>query len=911
MVHLHIKTEYSLLSSAARIEDIPKAAAALGQTAAAITDSGVLYGAPQFFRAAQKCGIKPIIGLEMKGAGIVLLAKNAVGYKNLCIIASDERQKRNAVKGNGAGLIALSGGMNSEIMKLLADGAYNEAKRIVNEIAREFDAFYIEITNHSLPVESAILPLILKLSAETGCPLCASNDVYYTAKNDAETREMLLRIKTGTILTSKDSESLSSNEFYIKSEAEMLALFGEHPEAVYITDEIAEQCSFNFADLEGGIHLPAFPVPNGLSSARYLTALSERGAMKRYGESLTEDIKNRLAFELSVIDKMGFNDYFLIVWDFIKFAKSSGIPVGPGRGSGAGSLVAYSIGITGVDPIRYGLLFERFLNPERVSLPDFDIDFGDERRDEVKEYVKNRYGTDKTAGIITFGTLAAKNAVRDVVRIMGMPMSAGDYLSKRIPMNGKLSMFYQNGKCTETDPAIVKIITAASKIEGYPKNASTHAAGLVIADKPLTEYLPVISTAGALTTQFAMGDLEPLGLVKMDFLGLKTLTVIDDTVKAVRLRFPDFSEEHIKTDDKAVFEMLSRGETAGVFQFESEGITSLIMRMRPQNIEDIIAAVSLYRPGPMEKIPEYLENRKNPSKIKYLHPVLRDILKETYGVAIYQEQVMKIAREMAGFSYGRADLLRRAMSKKKLDIMEKEKSAFLDGAEANGVSRGIAETVFADIEKFAGYAFNKSHAAAYAYISYRTAFLKAHFPTEFFAAILTSVSYSTEKIVFYKNEMKKRGIRLLPPDIKRSERKFTAEGNNAVRFGLSAVKGIGDRAADEIVRIRSENSIDSFESFCKKTDLNKLSKKSLESLVLSGAFDIFGKARKQIMRYLPLYLDAAIEANYKNIAGQTDFFSMSKSKENPKNEEKTIPEYSKEELRNFEIEYCGITFDGS
>jgi DNA polymerase-3 subunit alpha len=908
MVHLHVKTEYSLLMSAARISDIPKRAAALGQTAAAITDAGVLFGAPQFFREAKNAGIKPILGLEMKGTGVVLLVKNAVGYKNICFIASDENQNRSVLKGRGKGLIGLSGGRNSVIYRLLTDGAFNEAKKAVFELKAETDEFYIEITNHGLPEESAVLPLVLKLSAETGCPLCASNDVYFTEKSDALTREMLLRIKTGTILSAKDSESLENDEYYIKSEDEMMTLFRDCPEAVRITDKIAEECTFDFDEISGGIHLPKFSVPKDIPPERYLTALAEKGAMKRYGDKLSDEIKERLSFELSVIHKMGFTDYFLIVWDFIKFAKSEGIPVGPGRGSGAGSLVAYSIGITGVDPIRHGLLFERFLNPERVSLPDFDIDFGDERRDEVREYVKNRYGADRTAGIITFGTLAAKNAVRDVVRILGMPVSAGDYLSKRISFGGKIAMFYQNGKCTETDPAIVKILEAAGKIEGYPKNASTHAAGVVISDKPLTEYLPVSFAGNNATTQFPMSDLEPLGLVKMDFLGLKTLTVIDDTVKAVKKRIPGFSEEQIPLDDKSVFLMFSRGETAGVFQFESEGITNLIRRIEPRNIEDLITAVSLYRPGPMDKIAEYLENRKNPKKIKYLHPLLRGILEETYGVAIYQEQVLKIAREMSGFTYGRADLLRRAMSKKKIAVMEAERAAFLDGAKQNGVSESVAATVYSDIEKFAGYAFNKSHAAAYAYISYRTAYLKTHFPAEFFAALLTSVSYSSEKIAFYKNEMKKQGIKILPPDITRSERKFTAESGSQIRFGLSAVKGIGDRAAEEIIKIRNENKIDSCESFCKNSDINIISRKALESLVLTGAFDVFGKPRRQLMRYLPLYLDAAVRINVRNIAGQTDFFSMSKKE--PQTEERNIPEFSKEEIKNFELQYCGITFDG-
>jgi DNA polymerase-3 subunit alpha len=909
MVHLHIKTEYSLLLSAARVADIPKRAAALGQTAAAITDAGVLYGGPQFFRAAKSAGIKPILGLEMKGAGVVLLCKNAVGYHNLCKIASDEKQNRSAVINQGNGLIGLSGGRNSEIYKLILDGSLNEAKKAVNELKSALDEFYIEIYSHNLPEEKAAMPLLLRLAADTNCPLCVTNDVYFTDRCDSETREILLRIKTGTILAAGDSESLPNDEFYIKSDDEMIALFPEYPEAIANTDKIAAACSFDFTEAAGGIHLPHFDVPKGLPAAKYLEALAEKGAVKRYGENLTTEIKERLAFEISVIDKMGFTDYFLIVWDFIKFAKMSGIPVGPGRGSGAGSLAAYCIGITNIDPIKYGLLFERFLNPERVSLPDFDIDFGDERRDEVKDYVAGRYGEDCTAGIITFGTLAAKNAVRDVVRVLGLPTHLGDYLSKKIPFGGKIAGFRrEGGGFTETDPVLIRILEAAERIEGYPKNASTHAAGVVIADKPLTSYIPVSFAYGAATTQFTMGELEPLGLVKMDFLGLKTLTVIDNAVRAIKKRFPDFSEDKINTDDKAVYDLYSRGETDGIFQFESEGITSLITRMRPRNLDDIISAVSLYRPGPMDKIAEFLENRKNPQKIKYLHPLLKPILDETYGVAIYQEQVMKIARVMAGFTYGRADLLRRAMSKKKLDIMEREKTAFIAGAKENGVSQNIAETVYADIEKFAGYAFNKSHAAAYAYISYQTAFLKTHFPTEFYAALLTSVSGDERKTALYNAEMKKRRIKLLPPDIIRSGIGFEADGSGFIRFGLSSIKGVGSRAAEEIIKARMNTSIASPEDFCKQIDLNLISRKTAESLVLAGAFDSFGKSRKQLMRYLPFYLDAAAESRYKNVAGQTDFFSLSADPK--KTDEKTIPEFTNEEIKNFNLFYCGITFDG-
>jgi DNA polymerase-3 subunit alpha len=909
MVHLHIKSEYSLLYSAARVADIPKAAASLNQTAVAITDKGVLYGGPQFFRAAKNAGVKPILGLEMKGSGGVLLCKNAEGYKNLCKIASDEKQNRSAVINQGAGLIGLSGGRGSEIYKLILDGSFNEAKEAVNEMKSALDEFYIEIFSHNLPEEKAALPLLVRLASDTNCPLCATNDVYFTERKDSETREILLRIKTGTILAAKDSESLPNDEFYIKSTEDITALLQGFPEAIDNTDKIAAACSFDFSEIEGGNHLPRFEVPKGLPAVQYLTALAEKGAIKRYGENLTDEIKERLAFEISVIDKMGFTDYFLIVWDFIKFAKAGGIPVGPGRGSGAGSLAAYCIGITNIDPIKYGLLFERFLNPERVSLPDFDIDFGDERRDEVKDYVTLRYGKDCTAGIITFGTLAAKNAVRDVVRVLGLPVNTGDYLSKKIAFGGKIANFRrEGGNFVETDPTLIRILETAEKIEGYPKNASTHAAGVVIADKPLTSYIPVSYAYGTATTQFTMGELEPLGLVKMDFLGLKTLTVIDNTVRAIKKRVPDFSEDKINTQDKAVFAAFSRGETDGIFQFESEGITNLVTRIRPRCLEDLIAAVSLYRPGPMDKIAEFLENRKNPQKIKYLHPLLRDILDETCGVAIYQEQVMKIARVMAGFTYGRADLLRRAMSKKKLDIMEREKAAFLEGAERNGVSKKVAETIYSDIEKFAGYAFNKSHAAAYAYISYQTAFLKTHYPTEFYAALLTSVSGDDRKTEIYYAEMKKRHIKLLPPDIIRSGVGFEAEESGVIRFGLSNIKGVGSRAAEGISALRSEHRIASPEDFCKQIDTNIISRKTVESLILAGAFDSFGKSRKQLMRYLPFYFDAAAESRYKNVAGQTDFFSIGADPK--KTDEKTIPEFSSEEMKNFANFYCGITFDG-
>jgi DNA polymerase-3 subunit alpha len=912
MVHLHIKSEYSLLTSAARVSDIPKKAAELSQSAVAITDTAALFCAPQFFRAAKSAGVKPILGLEMKSSGAVLLCKNETGFHNLCKIASDEKQNRAVISENGGGLIGLSGGRGSEVYSLILDGALNEAKKAVLEYKAALDDFYIEIFDHNLPEEKAALPLLLRLAADTDCELCATNDVFFTEKSDASTREILLRIKTGTILSSKDSGSLPNNEFYIKSTEEMTALFRDLPDAIKNTDKIAEACEFDFDALQGGIHLPRFEVPGGLPPEKYLSALAHKGAEKRYGDKLTPNIIERLRFELSVIEKMGFTDYFLIVWDFIKFAKQSGIPVGTGRGSGVGSAVAYCTGITNIDPIKYGLLFERSLNPERVSLPDFDVDFGDRRRFEVKEYLKNRYGEANVADIVTFGTLKAKSAIRDVVRIMGLPQNAGDYLCNKIPQQGTISIFKNENGWTETDPTLVRILEAAEKIEFYPKNQATHASGVIITDKPILDYMPVIKTSSLPLSQFPMNELEPLGLVKIDILGSKEQTIIDDTIISIRKTRPDFSDSVISAnlEDKATYDLLAAGQTAGIFQFESEGITKLLVKIRPKNLEDLLAAIALYRPGPMDKIPEYLENRKNPTRRKYLHPLLENILSETYGIAIYQEQAMKIAREMAGFSYGRADLLRRAMAKKNAAAMESEKAAFLEGAAQNGVPQDTALKVFGDIEKFAGYAFNKSHAAAYAYISYQTAFLKTHFPTEFYAALLTANNGSDKdkKAALYSFEMKKRRIRILPPDIMRSESGFAAEAQGLIRFGLCNIKGVGSRAADECIKIRSTHRITSAEEFCKHIDTNLISRKTVEALILSGAFDVFGVSRKQLMHYLPVYLDAANESRYRNISGQTDFFSLTGSPK--KAEDKKISEFSNEEIKHFEQEYCGITFDG-
>ena len=790
--HLHLHTEYSLLDGACRIEGLMQRVKALGQTAVAITDHGVMYGCVDFYKAAKKAGVKPIIGCEVYVATrtrfdkvnridgsnhLVLLCKNETGYKNLIKMVSagftegfynKPRVDHELLEEYHEGLICLSACLAGEIPQALLAGDYEKAKNLARYYEDLFGKgnYYIEIQDHGLDEQRTVLPLLVRLSRETGIPLVATNDAHYLEKEDSRMQHILICIQTNKTVNDDDVLEFGTDEFYVKSTEEMYELFSAWPEACENTNRIAEMCSFDF---EFGVtKLPYFVAPDGMDNKEYFVKLCRDGLLRRYGADVPEDIRARLDYEISIIDRMGYINYYLIVFDFINYAKSQGIPVGPGRGSGAGSLAAYCVGITNIDPIKYNLLFERFLNPERVSMPDFDIDFCYERRQEVIDYVIRKYGADHVAQIVTFGTMAARAAIRDVGRVLDMPYGTVDGIAKLVPMEPKmtltraLSISRELKARYDADPQVKELIDMSLKLEGMPRHASTHAAGVVITREAADEYVPLATNDGNPVTQFTMTTIEELGLLKMDFLGLRTLTVIDDAEKMIRKREPGFSMDAVPYDDQRVYAMLNAGETEGVFQMESGGMTQAVMGLQSKSLEDIIAIISLYRPGPMESIPTYIANRHNPGNVKYKTPQLEHILDVTNGCIVYQEQVMQICRELAGFSYGQADLVRRAMSKKKHDVMEKERQHFVHGntepghecagCVANGISETVANAIFDDMSSFASYAFNKAHAAAYAVVAYQTAYLKRHYPREFMAALLTSVLDNTGKVIEYTAE---------------------------------------------------------------------------------------------------------------------------------------------------------------
>lgn len=803
--HLHLHTEYSLLDGACRIEGLMQRVKALGQTAVAITDHGVMYGCVDFYKAAKKAGVKPIIGCEVYVATrtrfdkvnridgsnhLVLLCKNETGYKNLIKMVSagftegfynKPRVDHELLEEYHEGLICLSACLAGEIPQALLAGDYEKAKNLARYYEDLFGKgnYYIEIQDHGLDEQRTVLPLLVRLSRETGIPLVATNDAHYLEKEDSRMQHILICIQTNKTVNDDDVLEFGTDEFYVKSTDEMYELFSAWPEACENTNRIAEMCSFDF---EFGVtKLPYFVAPDGMDNKEYFVKLCRDGLLRRYGADVPEDIRVRLDYEISIIDRMGYINYYLIVFDFINYAKSQGIPVGPGRGSGAGSLAAYCVGITNIDPIKYNLLFERFLNPERVSMPDFDIDFCYERRQEVIDYVIRKYGADHVAQIVTFGTMAARAAIRDVGRVLDMPYGTVDGIAKLVPMEPKmtltkaLSISRELKARYDADPQVKELIDMSLKLEGMPRHASTHAAGVVITREAADEYVPLATNDGNPVTQFTMTTIEELGLLKMDFLGLRTLTVIDDAEKMIRKREPGFSMDAVPYDDQRVYAMLNAGETEGVFQMESGGMTQAVMGLQSKSLEDIIAIISLYRPGPMESIPTYIANRHNPGNVKYKTPQLEHILDVTNGCIVYQEQVMQICRELAGFSYGQADLVRRAMSKKKHDVMEKERQHFVHGntepghecagCVANGISEAVANAIFDDMSSFASYAFNKAHAAAYAVVAYQTAYLKRHYPREFMAALLTSVLDNTGKVIEYTAECQRMGIRVLPPGL--------------------------------------------------------------------------------------------------------------------------------------------------
>ena len=951
--HLHLHTEYSLLDGACRIEGLMQRVKALGQTAVAITDHGVMYGCVDFYKAAKKAGVKPIIGCEVYVATrtrfdkvnridgsnqLVLLCKNETGYKNLTKMVSvgftegfynKPRVDHELLEEYHEGLICLSACLAGEIPQALLAGDYEKAKNLARYYEDLFGKgnYYIEIQDHGLDEQRTVLPLLVRLSRETGIPLVATNDAHYLEKEDSRMQHILICIQTNKTVNDDDVLEFGTDEFYVKSTDEMYELFSAWPEACENTNRIAEMCSFDF---EFGVtKLPYFVAPDGMDNKEYFVKLCRDGLLRRYGADVPEDIRARLDYEISIIDRMGYINYYLIVFDFINYAKSQGIPVGPGRGSGAGSLAAYCVGITNIDPIKYNLLFERFLNPERVSMPDFDIDFCYERRQEVIDYVIRKYGADHVAQIVTFGTMAARAAIRDVGRVLDMPYGTVDGIAKLVPMEPKMTLTKALSIARElkarydADPQVKELIDMSLKLEGMPRHASTHAAGVVITREAADEYVPLATNDGNPVTQFTMTTIEELGLLKMDFLGLRTLTVIDDAEKMIRKREPGFSMDAVPYDDQRVYAMLNAGETEGVFQMESGGMTQAVMGLQSKSLEDIIAIISLYRPGPMESIPTYIANRHNPGNVKYKTPQLEHILDVTNGCIVYQEQVMQICRELAGFSYGQADLVRRAMSKKKHDVMEKERQHFVHGntepghecagCVANGISEAVANAIFDDMSSFASYAFNKAHAAAYAVVAYQTAYLKRHYPREFMAALLTSVLDNTGKVIEYTAECQRMGIRVLPPDINASDAGFTVEGKD-IRFGLLALKNVGRNLIATVVRERSGTPYRSLYDFCKRLHGTEINRRAVESMIKSGAFDNLEAKRRSMMDGVEGILKSVESEARRNLDGQIDLFgALDGEQESGRNVYK-LPdsgeEYPYDILLQMEKEVSGLYLSG-
>lgn len=951
--HLHVHTEYSLLDGACRIDRLFDHLKAMGQTACAITDHGVMYGCVAFFDAAKAAGIKPIIGCEVYVATrtrfdkvnridgnnhLILLCKNEMGYKNLIKMVSagftegfysKPRIDKDLLEQHHEGLICLSACLAGEIPQAILAGDYERAKQAALYYRDLFGEgnYYIELQDHGLEEDQVVLPQLIRLARETGIPMVATNDAHYITKEDAKMQSILLCIQTGKTIADADRMEFQTDEFYLKSTNEMYDLFAMVPEACENTNKIAEQCNFEFTF--GETKLPYFKAPDGMENQEYFEKLCWEGLERRYPGEVTDALKERLSYEINVVKTMGYTNYYLIVYDFINYAKSRDIPVGPGRGSGAGSLAAYCVGITDIDPIRYNLIFERFLNPERVSMPDFDVDFCYERRQEVIDYVNEKYGRDHVAQIVTFGTMAARAAVRDVGRVMGMTYQDVDRVAKLIPMELKMTL----KKALEVSPdlkvlydgdnQVHELIDTSLKVEGMPRHASTHAAGVVITREPATEYVPLSTNDGLPVTQFNMVEIERLGLLKMDFLGLRTLTVIHDTEMAVRhTKDPDFRVANIDYDDPATYEMLTRGETMGIFQLESTGMTQVLMSMRPKNLEDVIALISLYRPGPMDSIPTYLRNRKDPSKVVYQTPQMAHIVDVTNGVVIYQEQVMQICRELAGFSFGQADNVRRAMSKKKLKVMEAEREHFVHGCTEpgkecagcvkNGIPEAVANQIYDDMISFASYAFNKSHAACYAYVAFQTAYLKCHYPHEFMAALLTSVLDNTSKVIEYTSECQRLGIKVLPPDINVSRGGFTVDGDS-IRFGLNAVKSVGRNLIDSVVKERKNRPYRSLYDFCKRLHGNELNRRALENLIKAGSFDALEPSRRAMIDSAEGILKSVETDARQNLEGQMDLFGMMGGEQEQAASDYKIPntpEYPAGDLLKMEKEVSGLYLSG-
>ena len=948
-VHLHVHSEYSLLDGACRTDELAKRVKELGQEAVALTDHGVMYGAVAFYKACRAAGVKPIIGCEIYVAPrgmtdkehgrdndyshLILLCKNETGYRNLCYLVSmgftegfyiKPRIDWALLKAHSEGLVCLSGCLAGEIQQKLIHDDYTGAKERALWLREVFgEDFYLEIQDHGIREERVAARGCDRIRRETGIPLVLTNDAHYPDKADAYNQDVLMCIQMGRTVDDPVRMRFETQEFYLKSEEEMRALYPDWQEAADNTALIAEKCTFDFEF--GHYHLPRFKLPEGeTDSAAYLRKLCEKGFRERYGER--DDVRGQMEYELGVIEKMGFVDYFLIVQDFINYAKGRDIPVGPGRGSAAGSVVSYCLHITDVDPIKYSLFFERFLNPERVSMPDIDVDFCVNRRGEVIDYVTRLYGADHVAQIVTFGTMAARMAIRDVARALDISYAEADAAAKQIPasvppvtIDEALRLSRPLKELYDGDEKMRKLIDTARALEGMPRHASTHAAGVVITEKPVYEYVPLAKNDESVVCQYQMTTLEELGLLKMDFLGLRNLTVLKDAEDMVRRRLPDFRIDRVPDDDAETFRMLSEGKTSGVFQLESAGMTGVCTGLKPQSIEDITAVIALYRPGPMDSIPRFIECSAHPEKIRYKHPLLRPILDVTYGCIVYQEQVIEIFRRLAGFSLGQADLIRRAMSKKKHAVIDAERVAFvrgdpkrnIPGALANGVSEAVANSIYDEIIDFASYAFNKAHAVCYAIVAYRTAYMKRHHPREYMAALLTSVLENSVKVAEYIAECRELGIRLLPPDVNESEANFTVSGDN-IRFGLVAIKGIGWGVINGLVAERELGGpFRSFEEFCRRMAGKELNRRAIDSLIRAGAFDSLGCKRRALTQIAGPVIDSVNRAQKENISGQFDLFGDGGGEE----EIASIPipeveEYSAREKMAMEKEATGLYLSG-
>ena len=950
--HLHVHTEYSLLDGSSKITEIVKQAKALGMENLAITDHGAMYGVIDFYKECKAQGVHPVIGCEVYVAErsrfqkegrsdaeyyhLVLLAETQQGYENLIKMVSlgfiegfyyKPRIDLELLRENHEGIIALSACLAGAVPRALIGSGYEKAKEVALEYAEIMGEgnFYLELQDHGIPEQAQVNQQLLRMSKETGLPLVATNDVHYTYKEDAAAHDILLCIQTGKKVDDQDRMRYEGGQFYLKSPEEMAELFPYAPQAIANTEEIARRCQVEFKFHE--LKLPAYDVPQGYDARGYLRMLCEKGLSERYAQE-TPELRERLEYELGVIEKMGYVDYFLIVWDFINYAKSQGIMVGPGRGSAAGSVVAYCLRITDIEPTQYSLIFERFLNPERVSMPDIDVDFCYRRRQEVIEYVTRKYGADRVSQIITFGTMAARLVIRDVGRALDMPYGEVDKIAKMIPrdlgmtidkaleVNPELAGLYKS------DERIKKLIDMSLRLEGLPRHASTHAAGVVISKRPVMDYVPLATNDGAPVTQFTMTTIEELGLLKMDFLGLRTLTVIQDALDLVEKQYgKKIKTDEIPMDDPEVYQTIGAGKTVGIFQLESGGMTSFMKELRPEGIEDIIAGISLYRPGPMDFIPKYVEGKKHPEAVKYTAPQLEPILSATYGCIVYQEQVMQIVRDLAGYTMGRADLVRKAMSKKKADVMARERQFFVYGNEEEGVpgcvKRGVsaeqAEKIFDEMTDFAKYAFNKAHAACYAVVAYQTAWLKVHYPVEFMAALLTSVIDHPGKVAEYIQSLKSMNIELTSPDINEGYTGFSVSADHRIRYGLSSIKGVGQAVVDRIVAEREKaGPFRSMTDFCRRMQGADMNRKVLENLIKAGAFDSFGGSRREYLEQSGTAIAAAAQWYKNQLSGQMDLFGMGdeEGEKDVADRLQGLAEYPQEQKLALEKEVLGIYLTG-